>query len=73
MRRRDYMFRKPGPITQVEIDRVCKLIASGRTFEPVLGCGEILLECCRLGLFLDTSRAVPTLSDAGLARAAVAG
>lgn len=58
-----------NPITETEITNVCELIYTGRTFEPVRRCGLVLLECCHLGLFDDTSRAVPTLSAAGIARA----
>lgn len=59
----------PDPITDEEIDNVCELIAAGRSFEPVKRCGLVLLECCYLGLFVDTTRAVPTLSPLGLERA----
>lgn len=59
----------PDIITEDEITNVCELIAAGRTFEPVPRCGLVLLECTYLGLFDDTSRAVPTLSAAGLERA----
>lgn len=57
------------PITETEITNVCALIFTGRTFEPVPRCGLVLLECCRLGLFEDTTRSVPVLSPAGVARA----
>lgn len=60
---------RPDPITDAEIDNVCELIATGRSFEPVPRCGAVLLECCYLGLFADTRRAVPTLSPTGVARA----
>jgi hypothetical protein len=58
-----------GPITDDEITNVCELIASGQSFVPVKRCGLVLLECLYLGLIDDPTRAVPTLSPAGHARA----
>lgn len=55
-------------VTDDEITHVCELIATGQTYVPVPRCGMILRACMDLGLIDDPSRAVPTLTPAGLER-----
>jgi hypothetical protein len=62
-------MRLSSTITDDEITHVCELIATGQSYVPVPRCGRVLLACMHLGLFDDPTRAVPTLTPAGLARA----